>query len=109
MLQGKIDFRGILNFDVQNTKASQMCCMWEIINTNEKSFKCTAYQITDKKKTQVQKTERKSPQVNVIPFSIHSFYILQTTYKTYKRQILKQKQGFSKWILSIWNGSCQTL
>ena len=53
----------------------------------------------DKKMTQVQKTKRKSAKVNVILFSIHSVYTLQTT--KYKRQILKQKQGFSKRILSI--------
>ena len=33
----------------------------------------------DKKMTQVQKTKRKSAKVNVILFSIHSVYTLQTT------------------------------
>ena len=101
----------------------QQFCMYymlEKISINEKSFKCAVCsskfanmkeilldhirnlsetKTADKKMTQVQKTKRKSAKVNVILFSIHSVYTLQTT--KYKRQILKQKQGFSKRILSI--------
>ena len=81
----------------------QQFCMYymlEKISINEKSFKCAVCsskfanmkeilldhirnlsetKTADKKMTQVQKTKRKSAKVNVILFSIHSVYTLQTT------------------------------